>query len=153
MVPGSTPKEALYIKSGLLDIETITDKNKIMIGERLKKNGSQLLNEIMKKNTTPGGWNEFLKMTKEKYDISDEDLGKSEYTTRENINKKVAAAFKEATERRTENKSKINYLLEDTKGRTPGPPKPYMLHLGRAQPSTIFKARSRMLPVKITTKT
>ena len=68
-----------------------------MMGERLKKNGSQLLNEITK-NTIPGGWNELLKMTKEKYDLTEEDLGKSEYTTRKNINKKVAATFKETTE-------------------------------------------------------
>ena len=54
------------------------------MGERLKKNGSQLLNEITK-NTTPGGWNELLKMTTEKYDITEEDLAKSEYTTRKNI--------------------------------------------------------------------
>ena len=31
MVPESTPREALYIESGLLDIETITDKNRIMM--------------------------------------------------------------------------------------------------------------------------
>ena len=37
MVPESTPKEALYIESGLLDIETITDKNRIMMRERLKR--------------------------------------------------------------------------------------------------------------------
>ena len=31
-------------------------------------------------------------MTKEKYDVIDEDLQKSEYTTRKNINNKVTAA-------------------------------------------------------------
>ena len=147
LAPESTPREAQYIESGLLDIETITDKNRIMMGGRLEKNGSQLLNEITK-NTTPGGWNELLKMTKDKYDITEEDLGKSEYMTRKKINKKVAATFKEATESNRENKSKINYLLEGTKGWTTGQPKPYMLHLGRIQASTIFKARTRMLPVK-----
>ena len=84
MAPESTPTEALYIESGLLDIETITDKNRIMIGERLKKNGSQLLNEITK-NTTPRGWNELFKMTKEKYDITEENMAKSEYTTRKTL--------------------------------------------------------------------
>ena len=153
MVPESIPREALYIESGLLDIETITDKNRIMMGEQLKKNESQLLNEITK-NTTAGGWNELLKMTKEKYDITEKDLRNSEYTTRKNNNKKFAATFKEATEISRENKSKINYLLEGTKGWTQGQPKPYMLHLGRVQASTIFKAWTRMLPVKkLTTKT
>ena len=48
MIPESTPREALYIESGLLDIEIITDKNRIMMGERIKKNGTQLLNEVTK---------------------------------------------------------------------------------------------------------
>ena len=62
MVPESTPREALYIESGLLDIKTITDKNRIMMGERIKKNGTQLLNEVTK-NTVPGGWKELLRKT------------------------------------------------------------------------------------------
>ena len=37
MVPESTPREALYIESGLLDIKTITEKNRIMMGERIKR--------------------------------------------------------------------------------------------------------------------
>ena len=37
IVPESTPREALDIESGLLDIETITDKNRIMMGERIKR--------------------------------------------------------------------------------------------------------------------
>ena len=76
MVPESTPREALYIESGLLDIETITDKNRIMMGERIKKNGNQLRNEVTK-NTVPGGWKELIRKTKEKYDVTDEDLQKS----------------------------------------------------------------------------
>ena len=107
MVPESTPREALYIESGLLDIETITDKNRIMMWERIKKNGNQPLNEVTK-NRVPGGWKELLRKTKEKYDVTDEDLQKSEYTTRKNINKKITAAFKGITERNGENKSKIN---------------------------------------------
>ena len=61
MVPESTPREVLYIEPGLLDIETTTDKNRIMMGERLKKKENQLLNEITslrktweRVNTQPG---------------------------------------------------------------------------------------------------
>ena len=62
------------------------------------------------------------KKKKKKNDITEEDLGKSEYATRRNTNKTVAAAFKEATESSRENKSKINYLLEGTERWTPGSP-------------------------------
>ena len=47
-----------------------------------------------------------------------------------------------------ENKSKSNYLLEGTEGWTPGQPKSDMLHLGRTQASTIFKAQTRILHVQ-----
>ena len=72
-------------------------------------------------------------MTTEKYDITEEDLAKSEYTTMKNIKKKVVATFKEATESSRDNKSKINYLLEGTEIWTPRQPKPYMLHLGKTR--------------------
>ena len=90
MVPESTPRDALYIESGLLVIETLAEKNRMMMGESMKKNGNQLLNEVTK-SIVPGGWKELLKKTKEKYDVTDEDLQKSEYT-RKNINKKITAA-------------------------------------------------------------
>ena len=43
MVPESTPREALYIEAGLLDIETITDRNMMIMGERIKNNGGHIL--------------------------------------------------------------------------------------------------------------
>ena len=51
MVPTSTPREALYIETGLLDIETLDDKNRISIGERLRKNSNNLLDEITNQDT------------------------------------------------------------------------------------------------------
>ena len=57
IVPESPPREALYIESGLLEIETITDKNRIMMGERIKKNGNQLLNEVTEKQYLEDGRN------------------------------------------------------------------------------------------------
>ena len=43
MVPTSTPRKALYIETGLLDIETIDNKNRISMGERLGKKSNNLL--------------------------------------------------------------------------------------------------------------
>ena len=51
------PGEALYIESGMLDIESITDKNRIMMGERIKKNETQLLNEVTKIQYLEDGMN------------------------------------------------------------------------------------------------
>ena len=53
MVPTSTPREALYIETGLLDVETLNDKNRIVMSERLHKNGNKTLDEITN-NPAPG---------------------------------------------------------------------------------------------------
>ena len=88
-------------------------------------------------------------MTKEKYDVTDEVLQNSEYTTKENINNKITAASKGTTERNEENE--IQNKLPPRRYRRMDPttsPKWYMLRLGRTQASTIFKARTRMLHLK-----
>ena len=105
MVPTSTPREALYIETGLLEIETLDDKNRIVMGENSKKNGNNLLDEITNQDT-PGGWKEYLEETKIKYDIT-ENTNKDEANN--TIPKeKMLKAFKTRIEKEGENKSKIS---------------------------------------------
>ena len=47
MTPDSTPREALYIETGLLDIETIIDIKRINMMARLKKERSELMDNIL----------------------------------------------------------------------------------------------------------
>ena len=145
MTPTSTPREALYIETGLLDIETIDDKNKITMGERLEKNSNNLLNEITNSHT-PRGWKEYLEETKTKYEIT--GTTNREGTDKTNPKGKILKTFKTRIEKEGESKSKVKYLLEGNQGWTPGQPKRYMLQLGRTQASTIFKACTKMLQVK-----
>ena len=145
MVPTSTPREALCIETGLLDVETLDDKNRISMGERLGKNPSNnLLGEITNQDT-PRGWKEYLEETKIKYDTENTNEDEANNTS---PNEKILKACKTRIEKGGENKSKINYLLEGHQGWILGQPKSYMLQLGRIQASTIFKARTRMLHVK-----
>ena len=150
MVPESTPREVLYIKSGLLDIETITVKNRIMMGERIKKDGSQLLNKVTKIQYLEDGRKSSERQKKNMMSLT--KTSKKRIHHQEKYQQKITATFKRITERNGENKSKINYLLEGNEGWTPGQPKSYMPRLGKTQASTIFKARTIMLHVKITTK-
>ena len=50
MTPISTPKEALYTETGLLDIEHIALKKKISMLQRLRKNPSKILSAIFENN-------------------------------------------------------------------------------------------------------
>ena len=115
------------------------------MGERLWKNSSSLLDEITNQ-CTPGGWNEYLEETKIKYDITENTTEDEANNTSSKEN--ILKAFKTRIEKEGGgDKSKINYFLEGHQGR-----KRYMLQLGRMQASTILKARTRMLHVKINYK-
>ena len=105
MVPTSTPRKALYIETGLLDIETLDDKNRIAMGERLGKNSNNLLNEITNQDT-PEGWNEYVEGMKIKYDIT-ENTNEDE-ANNTSPKEKILEVFKTRIEREAENTSKIN---------------------------------------------
>ena len=55
MVPQSTPIEALYMETGLLDITTIITKNRFNMEKRLHTHPENITTKIMETNTT-GGW-------------------------------------------------------------------------------------------------
>ena len=101
MVPTSTPREALYIETGLLDIKTLDDKNRISMGERLRKNSNNLLDEITNQDT-PGGWKEYLEETKIKYDITDNTNEDEANNT--SPKEKILKAFKTRIEKEGEKK-------------------------------------------------
>ena len=47
MVQHTTPREVLYMETGLLDIKSTTDKNRIMMKKRLQSNTN--VNDLMNK--------------------------------------------------------------------------------------------------------
>ena len=111
MTSTSTPKETLYIETGLLDIETIDDKNRITMGERLEKTSNNLLNEITNSHT-PGGWKEYLEETKTKYEITGTTNG--EGTNKTNPKGKIHETFKTSIEKEGESKSKVPGVKSNT---------------------------------------
>ena len=47
MTPEATPREALYIETGLLDIETIMDAKRLNMMARLNRNKSELMAAVL----------------------------------------------------------------------------------------------------------
>ena len=97
MVPTPTPREALYIETGLLYVETLNDKNRIVMSERLHRNGNKTLNEITNK-PAPGAWKDQLQKTREKYNITEEALREGDTTPSDFIKRKIHEAFRERIE-------------------------------------------------------
>ena len=147
MVPTSTPREALYIETGLLDIETILDKKRLNMAARVKREKPDLV-EVVLKRDIEGGWNQSTKRVRDKYNMNNEELTGSKYKTKRVIDNKVEQAFREKIEISANQKSKIRYIMQGKQGWEVGKREEYLESLTRSEVETIFRARSRMLQVK-----
>ena len=147
MVPQTTPREVLYMETGLLDIQTTTDKNRIMMANRLDKNQDKLADKMMKINGKKS-WNKQLQQTKETYKITTIDMQGTKRNVKRNITPKINCTFRERIDTDGENKSKVKYLKQGIKTWRPNNKPTYMAKLTRKDCSTIFKARTRMTEIK-----
>ena len=145
--PQSTPREVLYMETGLLDPETVTDKNRINMWKRLKQKPSDLQDQL---NNIEGKkmWITNTKETCIGYRIREEDLTGPKAETERTIIENVEKTFKKRIEENGNNKSKVQYLKQGIGDWKPGVRAAYMEKLNRDDSSTIFQARTRMLRVK-----
>ena len=105
MTPESTPREPLYIETGLLDIETIMDAERLSMMARLNRSKSELMTNILEHPQCR--WVKQTKMIMEKYGIKDSDLEGPKRKTKANINQKIQLQFKEKMNEQREEKSKL----------------------------------------------
>ena len=147
MVPQSTPREALYIETGLLDPEAERVKNRIMMEHRIKNGGSERLKTLMN-NRDKSPWATETQQLKNTIGVNDDDLTGEKPTVKHRVNKAINKWYKQKLEEDSKEKSKVLHLLEGKEEWAPRRRPEYMNKLTRKQASTIFKARTRMVPVK-----
>ena len=147
IVPQSTPREVLYIETGLLDIKTMADISRIQMIKRVERSPNEIIDNI-DKSDIKSGWNEQTDKIKEKYSITLEDLNNTRWRTKTIITRKVQQGFKEDIIKEGQNKSKVKYLLDRRGPWEPNKREKYMETLSRNECSTILKARTRMIKVK-----
>ena len=146
-IPKTTPRQALYIETGLLDPETIIKKNRISMEMRIKQGTNQTMKEIVNL-THKGCWAEQNKEIKEKMEVTEELTNESKYTIRKTLQQKARKMLKEKLEETAKDKSKMAYYYEGKNNWNTGNRSEYMKQLSRNQASIIFKARTRMLKIK-----
>ena len=142
-----TPREAVYIETGLMDPEHIILKNRVNMEARIEKGESETMKEILKAKHEMS-WIQQNNKIKERMGISEEDMKQSRYSIKELCKKKTRELFQKELENSAENKSKMQYFLEGKKEWSTQKRANYMTKLTRNQASTIFKARTRMIKVK-----
>ena len=148
MVPRTTPREVLYIETGIMDIEHICMRNRVNMEKRLNMNPDSLTYKV-KENGAKLGWKHATMNVKNKLGIAPADTEGTKAHTKSTAKEKCRLKFIQEMETSGNDKSKVRYLLERKKEKwTPGKPAQYMMELTRKQVSNIFKAKTRMLDVK-----
>ena len=146
MTPEATPREALYIETGLLDIERIMDVKRLNMMARLNRNKSELMAAVL--NNPECKWMKRTKEIMNKYGLEPEDLTGTKDKSKIEINQSVSLHFKIKMTQDKEERSKLKFFLEGKSAWKPEEPAEYMTKLTRKQASVIFKARTRMIKVK-----
>ena len=146
MTPDATPREALYIETGLLDIATIADSKRLNMKARLNREKSEMMRQVL--SNPECLWEKETKATMEKHKIAPHELVGSKYTCKRTIKQKTLENFKSKIKESNKDKSKMMYFNEAKMGWKPGTRAKYMNELTRKQVSLIFKARTRMIKVK-----
>ena len=139
-VSKSTPREALYIETGLTDLSTKRIQNRINMEHRVNKKGSETTKTAMNAQIRKG-WMETTTNLKTTLNIQND--------TKQHIKEQTNKYFKQITVTEAANKSKVQFLLNG-KHQTwqPGKREKYLDNLTRNKASAIFKARTRMFPAK-----
>ena len=139
-VSKSTPREALYIETGLTDLSTKRIQNRINMEHRVNKKGSETTKTAMNAQIRKG-WMETTTNLKTTLNIQND--------TKQHIKEQTNKYFKQKTVTEAANKSKVQFLLNG-KHQTwqPGKREKYLDNLTRNKASAIFKARTRMFPAK-----
>jgi hypothetical protein len=146
MTPPTTPREALYMETGLLDNEHIIARNRINMQVRLDETQNNLIKSA-RESGNKGGWEEKTEKVKKQMKIKRKDT-ENRVVSKKKIQKRVKTAFKKTIEESGEQKTKVKYLKEN-KGRwKAGVRETYMNKLTRHQASIIFRARTRMIKFK-----
>ena len=138
--PRSTPREALYIETGMLDLEARRHKNRINMRKRVMEKSTEST-KITMNAPVKGGWSELTDALDARYGTANKG--------KEAVSKLVGIGFQKKIHTDGEEKSKIKYLLEGRqKNMEVNKKAEYLEWLNRNKASAVFLTRTRMFPAK-----
>jgi hypothetical protein len=150
MIPQSTPREPIYLETGMLDIETIINRNKLLLYNRITRNPNEMTSENLDTNN-PTEWCSNIQELFVRYEITNTQLENcTKNQAKKLINQKVREKFRRELISKGIEKSKVKHYLLNTNLRKPNSKldNTYIYKLTRKEVSTIIMARTRMLNTK-----
>ena len=143
--PITVPREALYIETGLIDVEHTTIKNTINMANRLHITKNKMLESILQNRKQ--SWTNKVNQEISKQNIDKAIVKGPRNPAKTHVQEKIKENFKRTLEK-SKTKSKIKFLLTNKQKWEPMQRPAYMNKLSREQISIIFKTRTRMIDVK-----
>ena len=140
--PQTTPRESLYLETGIIDIRTLIEKRQIRYRDKLEKNESWIIKSI-KETDFEGSWINNSDKLIETWGITKEEIG-----NKRQINHKAKDKMIETLVREGSQKSKIKHLMEFKESTSRLKRELYIDKLSRIEASAIFRTKTRMLFIK-----
>ena len=148
MIPQSTPREPIYLETGLLDIETTINKNKLMMLNRIARTGSKLMAPNLNEEDRTA-WRKDIDRLLARYSIDINTLKTaSKNQAKKLVKEAVTKEFRRELIRTALEKSKCKYYLNTADMRTDNDKTKYTNKLNRIEVSTIFKTKTRMIDTR-----
>ena len=145
--PTTTPREALYIETGLLDPKAQIDKKRIMMVDKISQNPTKT-NTILDNSDNKKSWKRISDKKLQEYKMENTETNNKKEHKKTIIKTKIKDTFKNRLLSQAENKSKVQHLRKGKGEWTPEQRSQYMTKMTRNECSIIFRARTRMLDIK-----
>lgn len=147
MVPQSTPREVLYLETGLLDPAALIQRNRINQYDKIHKQCNNMTTNLIQ-DENPTKWKLETLRIMEEYTINETSIRSANKNNAKNIiNKAVKHKFLEKLKQTGAEKSKVSNLINNENYVELRMQK-YLTKLTRQEASIIFKTKTRMLDVK-----
>ena len=142
MTPVTTPREAIYLETNLLDIETLIKKRQLSNRNKVERSYSWII-KAAKNIKNKEGW-----MTDNDYLINEWKLDLAKLQSKKTIDNMAREFMMKQLKETSKGKSKITHLLEYRAQAIEGKRMDYLNKLSRIEVSAIFRARTRMIKVR-----
>ena len=150
LLPQSTPREALYLETGLMDIETTINRNKLLMFNRITCNPNSITEENLR-NENQTHWKKEIDQLLTKYEITEEEIiNRKRNVVKKIINQKVKRKFFNELILEGIKKKKVYFYLKHAYKNRKDKNKPNSPNhkLSRTQLNTMMATKTRMLDMK-----
>ncbi len=110
IVSSTTPRELLYIKMGLLDIEVRMNQNRINFHNRVATSNKEISHKLTR-NVNKGSWKATTYKISDEYDSDMDDLTRNKEKTKGKILNRIRKKFQEMLRRSGKKKLKVNFFF------------------------------------------